>query len=108
MAGHTLVGPHKDDFVIYSINGQDRDLMKYGSRGEQRLAVLFAKLGIMQYLEDKIKAKPILLLDDIFSELDETHRQEVLKMTEVRQTILTTADEEVLKMVDGAEVVRVA
>ena len=106
-AGYTLVGPHKDDFVIFSKNGDERDLMKYGSRGEQRLAVLFMKLGILQYLEEKLSVKPILLLDDIFSELDEKHRKEVLKMTEGRQTIITTAEEEVLGMVKGAEVVRI-
>ena len=90
--GHTLVGPHKDDFIIKS---DRRDLMKYGSRGEQRLAVLFLKLGNMRYVEETLKIKPILLLDDIFSELDEEHRKEVVKMTEGRQTIITSAEEEV-------------
>lgn len=106
-AGYTLVGPHKDDFTVISTNGMDRDLMKYGSRGEQRLAVLFMKLGIMQYLETKLSIRPILLLDDIFSELDEKHRGEVLRMTDGRQTIITTAEEEVLALVKGAEVIRI-
>lgn len=101
--GYTLVGPHKDDFVIKS---EGRDLMKYGSRGEQRLAVLFLKVGNMQYIEEKLKVKPILLLDDIFSELDEEHRKEVIKMTEGRQTIITTAEEDVAPMLRGADVVR--
>jgi DNA replication and repair protein RecF len=101
--GYTLVGPHKDDFVIKS---EGRDLMKYGSRGEQRLAVLFLKLGNMQYIEGKLGVKPVLLLDDIFSELDEEHRKEVVAMTKDRQTIITSADEEVIEMIPGAEVVR--
>jgi len=101
--GYTLVGPHKDDFVI---KRGKRDLMKYGSRGEQRLAMLFLKLGTLQYIEEKMEVKPILLLDDIFSELDEEHRAEVIKMTEGRQTIITTTEEGVVGMVAGSEVVR--
>jgi len=73
-------------------HGGDRDLMKYGSRGEQRLAVLFLKLGNLQYIEEKMGVKPILLLDDIFSELDEVHRKEVVKMIEGRQAIVTSAE----------------
>ena len=96
--GYTLVGPHKDDFkiMVYSTwhmaHGGDRDLMKYGSRGEQRLAVLFLKLGNLQYIEEKLGVKPILLLDDIFSELDEGHRKEVAGMMEGRQAIVTSAE----------------
>ena len=100
--GYTLVGPHKDDFVIRS---EGRDLMKYGSRGEQRLAVLFLKLGNLQYIEEKLKIKPILLLDDIFSELDQEHREEVVKMCEGRQTIITSAEEEVVAMMPGADII---
>ncbi|MFH2019758.1 MAG: DNA replication and repair protein RecF [bacterium] len=115
-AGYTLVGPHKDDLIVFMATEKTdkeetgtswRDLMKYGSRGEQRLAVLFIKLGVLQYLEEKLEVKPILLLDDIFSELDEQHRREVLKMTEGRQTIITTAEEEVAEMLKGAETIRV-
>ncbi|MEI8232718.1 MAG: DNA replication and repair protein RecF [bacterium] len=101
--GYTLVGPHKDDFVIKSEN---RDLMKYGSRGEQRLAVLFLKIGAMQYTEGKLGVKSVLLLDDIFSELDQIHREEVVKMMDGRQTIVTSAEEDVVPMLPGVEVVR--
>lgn len=111
--GYTLVGPHKDDFVICSTNqqtnkltGGKRDLMKYGSRGEQRLAVLFLKLGNLQYIEEKLKIKPILLLDDIFSELDQEHREEVVKMTQARQTIITSAEEDVIPLMPGADIIR--
>jgi DNA replication and repair protein RecF len=111
--GYTLVGPHKDDFRINSLNHSTikpldhwRDLMKYGSRGEQRLAVLFLKIGAMQYSEAKLGVKSVLLLDDIFSELDEVHRGEVVKIMEGRQSIVTSAEEEVIAMVPGAEVVR--
>lgn len=101
--GYTLVGPHKDDFVIKSEN---RDLMKYGSRGEQRLAVLFLKIGAMNYVEDKLKVKSILLLDDIFSELDQVHREEVVKMMSGRQTIMTSAEEDVVNLLKKADLVR--
>ena len=111
--GYTLVGPHKDDFRIMVKNQNtkeskqvDRDLMIYGSRGEQRLAVLFLKFGTLKYVEEKMGVKPILLLDDIFSELDQVHREQVVAMTEGRQTIITTAEEDAVEMVTGAEIVR--
>jgi DNA replication and repair protein RecF len=109
--GYTLVGPHKDDFIIRSQTSDvrfqgGRDLMKYGSRGEQRLAVLFLKLGTLKFIEEKLKIKPLLLLDDIFSELDEQHRAEVVAMTEGRQTIITTAEEEMIQIVSGADIIR--
>ena len=104
-AGHTLVGPHKDDFLVFSQKQGGKDMMKYGSRGEQRLSVLFMKLGVLGYLEDQLKVKPILLLDDIFSELDADHRQQVIMMTQDRQTIITTAELEVAELFEGAQVV---
>lgn len=121
-AGFTLVGPHKDDFKILSTkseapnpkqipNSNDqirngRDLMMYGSRGEQRLAVLFLKIGTLQYIEAKMGVRPILLLDDIFSELDQKHRVEVATMMEGRQAIITTTEESAAAMIAGAEIVR--
>lgn len=93
-AGYTLVGPHKDDFQIIMLDGRDRDLAIYGSRGEQRLGVLYLQLGVLQYYTRVFQVEPVLLLDDIFSELDEQHRKEVLKMVGGRQTIITSADVE--------------
>ena len=110
--GYTLVGPHKDDFRIMAngqwpmVDGDHKDLMKYGSRGEQRLAVLFLKLGHLQYIEEKLGIKPILLLDDIFSELDLEHRGKVVEMTQGRQTIITSAEEDAVGIMPGAEVLR--
>ncbi|MFH1244089.1 MAG: DNA replication and repair protein RecF, partial [bacterium] len=102
--GYTLVGPHKDDFRIWQ---KEKDLMVYGSRGEQRLGVLFLKLAAMKYVEDKLGVKSLLLLDDIFSELDEEHRKEVVLMMEGRQCIVTSAEEDVIALIPGAEVMRV-
>jgi len=101
--GYTLVGPHKDDFRI---KNESIDLMVYGSRGEQRLGVLFLKIGAMQYVEEKLGIRSILLLDDIFSELDETHRGEIMKMTENRQTIITSAENDVEAIVKSADIIR--
>lgn len=88
----TLVGPHRDDFVLNMNDGELRDISKYGSRGEQRLAILWLKLAELSYIEKESGARPILLLDDIFSELDEGHRALVLDMVTKQQTVLTTAE----------------
>ena len=85
----TLVGPHRDDFTIFK---DEKELSKYGSRGEQRLAVLWLKLAELSYIEKEIGERPILLLDDIFSELDNEHRELVVDLIGKQQTILTSAD----------------
>ncbi|OGG24018.1 hypothetical protein A3A79_02365 [Candidatus Gottesmanbacteria bacterium RIFCSPLOWO2_01_FULL_43_11b] len=85
----TLVGPHRDDF---SIMYAGKNLSKFGSRGEQRLAVLWLKLAESSYIEKETGERPILLLDDILSELDRKHRQIVLSIISEQQTILTSAD----------------
>lgn len=90
-AGHTLVGPHKDDWRIM-IERQDewRDITTYGSRGEQRLSLLWFKLREVEYLREKLGEDPILLLDDVFSELDDENCRYLLKATKGIQAIVTT------------------
>ena len=88
-AATTLVGPHRDDFKF--IEGV-RDLAGFGSRGEQRMGVLWLKLAEMTFIEEKTGERPTLLLDDIFSELDEEHREIVMEVIKNQQTIITTAD----------------
>lgn len=90
----TLVGPHRDDF---SINYNGRDLSKFGSRGEQRLAVLWLKRGELSYIETETRDRPILLLDDILSELDQAHRAIVLSIIGNQQTIVTSADPDIIQ-----------
>lgn len=94
-AATTLVGPHRDDFV-FRLKKQKgkraRNLAKYGSRGEQRMSVLWLKLAELVYVEDETKEKPTLLLDDIFSELDHEHRKVVMRAGQDQQTVITTAD----------------
>lgn len=85
----TLVGPHRDDFVFLQEN---RDLASFGSRGQQRMEVLYLKIAEMNYIEEKTNVKPILLLDDIFSELDHSHREIVMQTLNSHQVIITSAD----------------
>lgn len=102
----SLVGPHRDDF-IFKLN--DRELSKFGSRGEQRTAVLDLKLSEVEYIEQIFKERPILLLDDIFSELDVEHRQHVIEVSKLQQTIIVTVDwDDYLKNeLQGAKIVYV-
>lgn len=86
----TLVGPHRDDFMFLLNN---RDLSSFGSRGQQRMEVLYLKLAELSYIEEKTGTKPILLLDDIFSELDHEHRETVINAINGHQVIITSADE---------------
>ena len=74
--GATVVGPHRDD-VQFEVGGRDASL--YGSRGQQRTVVAALKLAEVQLLEGNTEEGPILLLDDILSELDETRRRRVLE-----------------------------
>jgi DNA replication and repair protein RecF len=90
-AGVTLVGPHRDDFIV---NLDEHDLKYFGSRGQQRLAILQLKILELIYIEKIARDKPALLLDDIFSELDEEHIKLILSMIGGQQTIMTTTHEE--------------
>ena len=93
MAGYTLVGPHKDDFYIESVEKKrSRDLAVFGSRGEQRMAVLWLKMKEIDFVEKAIGERPVLLLDDIFSELDSEHENMVWGMTKKQQTLVTTTE----------------
>lgn len=108
-AATTLVGPHRDDFV-FKKDLKSRDLSAYGSRGEQRMGVLWLKIAELDYIEKerekesfespestKESKRPTLLLDDIFSELDHDHREVVMELAKKQQTIITTADEHFLE-----------
>jgi DNA replication and repair protein RecF len=88
--GVSLVGPHRDDFA-FVVDGVD--LNTYGSRGQQRLAVLAIKLAEGMFMRTQTGERPILLLDDILSELDPTRRGFVLEQAgREGQAIITTTD----------------
>ncbi|MFA5895045.1 MAG: DNA replication and repair protein RecF [Candidatus Shapirobacteria bacterium] len=93
--GYTQAGIHRDDFSFDSkaFSASDKNLAFWGSRGQQRLAVLALRLAQINYLEETYHQKPILLLDDIFSELDPEHRQLVVDICHTYQTIFTSAEE---------------
>lgn len=91
-SGVTLVGPHRDDMYAELEKGQD--VRHFGSRGQQRLVVLQLKLLQLSFIEEKMGQRPLLLLDDIFSELDSEHINDVLDVIGKQQTILTTTHQE--------------
>jgi DNA replication and repair protein RecF len=89
-AGNTLYGPHRDD-VRFLANG--RDLRPFGSRGQQRSAALSLKLAEVRAMTDVTGQAPLLLLDDVMSELDAVRRGMLLQvLDDVPQAILTTTD----------------
>lgn len=98
LAAKTLVGPHRDEFHFFrQRRGKvKKDLSVFGSRGEQRLAVFNLKLAELEFIETILGEAPLLLLDDIFSELDHDNREEVLRLLDKQQTIITTSDEHLI------------
>ncbi len=105
-AAATLIGPHRDDFVV---EGSGRDLAHFGSRGEQRTATLAYKLAQLEYMAKILDKRPILLLDDIFSELDADHRAHVVEVVGKQQTIIATVELENIPkdFLDQARILRV-
>ena len=84
--GYTTVGPHRDDLKI-TINGEDARL--YASQGQTRTIALALKLAEVSVFEDMAGEKPILVLDDVMSELDLTRRRKLIGQLDGLQVILT-------------------
>jgi len=94
----TTVGIHKDDLQI-QING--RDIRAYGSQGQQRTASLSLKLAEIELIKNVRDKSPVLLLDDVLSELDEKRQSYLLSSIEGIQTVITcTGMEDVIRKVD--------
>jgi len=88
--GVTLAGPHRDDFSS-AINGVD--VKTFGSQGQQRTAVLSLKLAELEFIKSEGGEYPLLLLDDVMSELDKERREHLLKVVRNRiQTFITTTN----------------
>ena len=88
MRGSTKIGPHQDDLEFY-IN--DLDAKMYASQGQQRSIVLSLKLAEINYLKSKTGTYPVLLLDDVLSELDKNRQLKLLDaINENVQTFITT------------------
>lgn len=84
--GFTSVGPHRDDIAI-SVNGLD--VKKFGSQGQQRTVALSLKLSELEIFKEEMGEYPVLLLDDVLSELDKSRREKLLEEAQKVQTILT-------------------
>jgi len=94
----TTVGPHRDDFVILIDN---RDIRTFGSQGQQRAASISLKLGELAALREKLKKDPVLLLDDVLSELDMERKKMLVKIINNKfQTFITTTNISYLNELD--------
>jgi DNA replication and repair protein RecF len=89
-AGMSLLGPHRDE--VRFLNG-GRDVRAYGSRGQQRSAALAVKLAEVAVMNDRLGQPPVLLLDDVLSELDGARRRALLSLiTDIPQAVVTATD----------------
>ena len=84
--GYTCVGPHRDD-IIFKIN--NLDCKQFASQGQQRTVSLVVKLSLMEVIKNEIGEYPILLLDDVLSELDDGRQNRLLNLTSKYQTLIT-------------------
>jgi DNA replication and repair protein RecF len=91
--GFTTYGPHRDDMVI-TLNGHL--IQEAASRGETRTMLLALKILEMQQIEQTRDQKPVLLLDDVFSELDGARRRALTEVLKGYQTFITTTDADVV------------
>ena len=87
--GFTTIGPHRDDIKITANN---IDLRVFGSQGQQRTASLSLKLAELEVFKDNIGEYPVLLLDDVLSELDSNRQNQLLEFIRPIQTLLTCTD----------------
>lgn len=105
--GMTLVGPHRDE-IIFTIDG--RSARDFGSQGQQRSIVLAWKIAEVQVTQDILGRPPLLLLDDVMSELDASRREAIMGfVADDIQTVITTTNLGYFsnRVLDHAHVVRV-
>jgi DNA replication and repair protein RecF len=90
LQGASLVGPHRDDL---SFRADGIDMNVYGSRGEQRAVALALKLSEVEFIQEATEEQPILLLDDVMSELDPSRRGLLIEALDPScQTLITATD----------------
>ncbi|MRG87947.1 DNA replication/repair protein RecF [Salinibacillus xinjiangensis] len=93
--GSTLVGPHRDDLIFY-VN--EKEVQRYGSQGQQRTTALSLKLAEIELIHKEVGEYPVLLLDDVLSELDDHRQSHLLNTIQGKvQTFVSTTS------VDGIE-----
>ncbi len=90
-AGHTLSGPHRDNFV-FTIDAEAADV--FGSQGQQKSVLLSWKMAELRLLERRTNRQPLLLLDDVFSELDPVRSAHLIDMVEDFDQVILTAPRE--------------
>ena len=101
----TSVGPHRDD-VVLSVDG--RDVRAFGSQGQQRTAALSMRLAELNVMHDALGEWPVLMLDDVMSELDPSRRRQLLTHIKGIQTLVTCTDPDDLAGAETGAVWRVA
>lgn len=90
LMGMTLYGPHRDDFTFII---KENDIKIYGSQGQQKIAFIALKFAEIPIFEEKTGTKPVILLDDIFSELDKKKKNRLMKyINDDYQVIITSND----------------
>jgi len=89
--GYTSVGPHRDDLGIF-VN--EIDIRQFGSQGQQRTAALSLRLSEIEIIKEEVGEYPILLLDDVMSELDNRRQNDLIRTMRDIQTIITITDVE--------------
>lgn len=94
LRGTTLYGPHRDDFEIYI---DDVNIKAFGSQGQQRTAVLSIKLSEIKILKEENGEYPVLLLDDVMSELDRSRQEYLFENLKNIQTFITCTDINLIK-----------
>lgn len=107
MQGMTLTGPHRDDFS-FKLNGID--MKNFSSQGQQRMAVISLKISEISLFKKILGYNPVLLLDDIFSEIDIKKRNKIIKfLNNDIQTIITTTDINEIdeKLIENAQIYNV-
>ncbi|NLA33706.1 MAG: hypothetical protein GX861_02430, partial [Tenericutes bacterium] len=88
--GTTIYGPHRDDFIFYLDN---KEMKLYASQGQQRIAMIAFKLAEIKIIQNQKKINPIVLIDDIFNEIDRKKKNNILKLIFGDYQIIITTTE---------------
>lgn len=98
---HTSVGPHRDD-IVFEING--KNLARFGSQGQQRTAILSLKLSELEFIREETREYPVLLLDDVCSELDSERKKKLFNFLSGKvQTLITSSEN--INLLQNAQVI---
>ena len=90
LMGMTLYGPHRDDFTFII---DKKDIKLFGSQGQQKLAIIALKFAEISIFEEKTQTKPVILLDDIFSELDKKKKNKLIQYIDNDYQVIITSND---------------